>query len=103
MIACHFGGYRMIDDAARTVIGLPVYVDTSWPPSVAGLGVDRLRALIAEHGADRVLFGSDWPMASQADEVRAVRALGLDDAETEAVLGGNAERLLQRLARQRAT
>jgi predicted TIM-barrel fold metal-dependent hydrolase len=99
IIACHFGGYRMLDAAAETVIGLPVYVDTSWPPTVAALGADRLRELVTAHGPERVLFGSDWPMASQADEVRAVRELGLSGAQTEGILGGNAERLLSRLSR----
>jgi predicted TIM-barrel fold metal-dependent hydrolase len=33
-------------------------------------------------------------MADPAAEVAAVRALGLDDDEVEAVLGGNAARLL---------
>jgi uncharacterized protein len=98
VIACHFGGYRMIDEARDTVIGLPVYVDTSWPPTVSALGRDRLRALIEEHGPERVLFGSDWPMASQAGEVAVIRALGLTDDRVAAILGGNAERLLARLA-----
>jgi len=98
IVACHFGGYRMIDEAQATVIGLPVYVDTSWPPSVSALGRDRLRQLIAEHGADRVIFGSDWPMASQADEVAAVRHVGLPEDQEAGILGANAERLLARLS-----
>jgi uncharacterized protein len=97
IIACHFGGYRMLDDAESTVIGLPVYVDTSWPPSLSELDSERLRGIIERHGAERVLFGSDWPMASQRDEVAAVRALGLSEADESAVLGGNVERLLARL------
>lgn len=98
IIACHFGGYRMIDEARDAVIGLPVYVDTSWPPTVSDLGRDRVRALISEHGPERVLFGSDWPMASQADELAVVRGLGLTEDQVAGILGGNAERLLAKLA-----
>jgi predicted TIM-barrel fold metal-dependent hydrolase len=98
IIACHFGGYHMIDDARSTVIGLPVYVDTSWPPTVSALGRERLRELIAAHGAARVLFGSDWPMASQADELAAIRSLGLTDDEEHGILGGNAEQLFASLS-----
>jgi uncharacterized protein len=98
IIACHFGGYRMIDAAQESVIGLPVYVDTSWPPTVSVLGRARLRRLIEEHGPERVLFGSDWPMASQADEVAVIRSLGLTDEHVNGILGGNAERLLATLS-----
>jgi predicted TIM-barrel fold metal-dependent hydrolase len=93
IIACHFGGYHLIEEAREQVIGLPVYVDTSWPPTVGGLGADTVRELIAAHGAERVLFGSDWPMTSQADELAAIRAVGLSDDDEHAILGGNAERL----------
>jgi predicted TIM-barrel fold metal-dependent hydrolase len=98
VIACHFGGYRMLDEAEDTIIGLPVYVDTSWPPSLSELDAERVRGVIERHGADRVLFGSDWPMASQAHELAAVRALGLSPADEVAVLGRNLEALLERLA-----
>ena len=40
------------------------------------------------------MFGSDWPMADPAAEIVAVRALGLDAASEQAILGGNLARLL---------
>jgi hypothetical protein len=94
VIACHFGGYRRFDEAVETVIGLPVHVDTSWPPSLATLAPERVRAVIEKHGPERVVFASDWPMADPAAEIEAIRALGLSDDDTEAVLGGNLARLL---------
>jgi hypothetical protein len=103
VIACHFGGYRMLDVAEHTVIGLPVYIDTSWPPSLSDLDAARIRTVIERHGPERVLFGSDWPMASQKDELAAVRALGLSVVDEAAVLGGNLERLLARLERTSGT
>jgi uncharacterized protein len=94
VIACHFGGYRLLDQAEEMIIGLPVYVDTSWPPGVAQIEPDRLRKIIERHGPERVVFASDWPMADPAREIETIRALGLDDADTAAILGGNLERLL---------
>jgi hypothetical protein len=41
-----------------------------------------------------VVFGSDWPMADPAAEIAAVRALGLDPAAEQAILGDNLARLL---------
>lgn len=94
VIACHFGGYRRFEEAAETVVGLPVHLDTSWPPSLATLAPARVRAVIDKHGPERVVFASDWPMADPAAEIAAIRALGLPDQDTEAILGGNLARLL---------
>ncbi|MFJ8812963.1 amidohydrolase family protein [Amycolatopsis thermoflava] len=94
LIACHFGGYRMFERALDVVCGLPVYLDTSWPPGLASLAPGRVRDLVRRHGTDRVVFASDWPMADQGAEIEAIRALGLTEDEIDAVLGGNAARLL---------
>lgn len=94
LVACHFGGYRLFEQAAEVVCGLPVYLDTSWPPSLATLAPQRVRAMIEQHGPERVVFASDWPMADPGAEVEAIRALGLSDADTNAILGANMQRLL---------
>lgn len=93
-IACHFGGYRELEEAEAALVGLPIMLETSWPPRIADLDPDRLHRLIDRHGAGRVLFGSDWPMADQGAEVAAIRAVGLDPEDEAAVLGGNAAELL---------
>jgi uncharacterized protein len=84
----------MLDEAEDTVVGTDVYLDTSWPPTLATLDPQRIRRLIERHGPDKVIFGSDWPMADPTAEIAAIRALGLSDDDTEAVLGGNLARLL---------
>jgi predicted TIM-barrel fold metal-dependent hydrolase len=96
LIACHYGGYHRIDEAEELVVGSPVVLETSWPPRLADFDSQRLRAIIARHGADRIVFGSDWPMTDQASEIAAVRALDLDDASEQAILGGNLQRILGR-------
>ncbi|WP_213572902.1 amidohydrolase family protein [Rhodococcus sp. USK13] len=95
VIACHFGGYRQFQEAVDTVVGLPVYLDTSWPPSLAELDPADVRKLIETHGPERVIFASDWPMADQGREIRAVRELGLADSDVEQILGLNLARLLK--------
>jgi predicted TIM-barrel fold metal-dependent hydrolase len=94
LVACHFGGFELLDEAADHVLGLPVYVDTAWPPTLAELAPGRLRDLIRRHGVERVTFASDWPMTDIGREVEAIHALGLDEAETAAILGGNLTSLL---------
>jgi hypothetical protein len=53
-----------------------------------------VRDIIARHGADRVVYGSDWPMTDPAAEIAAVRALSLPASEEAAILGGNLAALL---------
>lgn len=88
LMACHFGGYKILDDAEEMLAGADVVLETSWPPSLATLRPERVRDLIRKHGAERIVFGSDWPMTSPAEEIRAIEALGLSDDETALVLGG---------------
>jgi uncharacterized protein len=94
LIACHYGGYHLLDEAEPLLTGSRVVLETSWPPSVAALDRDRIRALIMRHGADRVAFGSDWPMADPAREIAAIGELGLSTDQQDAVLGGTVARLL---------
>lgn len=94
LIACHFGGYKRFEEAAELVIGLPVHLDTSWPPSLATLDQRRVREIIEKHGPERICFASDWPMADPAAEIETIRGLGFSDDDTDAILGGNMARLL---------
>ena len=87
LIACHFGGYHQMDEAEELVVGSRAYLETSWPPRMGDLDTERVRNLIRRHGADRVVFGSDWPMADPAAEIAAVRDLGLEPHEVDAILG----------------
>lgn len=94
VVAAHLGGYHAFDEALEVVNGLDVHLDTSWPPGIASLDPARVRSAIERHGADRVVFATDWPMADPETEIASIRALGLSDEDTDAVLGGNFARLL---------
>ncbi|MFB8388261.1 amidohydrolase family protein [Microbacterium sp. NPDC055910] len=95
LMACHFGGYKILDDAEEMLAGADIVLETSWPPSLNTLRPERVRALIKKHGAERVVFGSDWPMTDPATEIAAIQALGLTDDETKLVLGGTMARMLR--------
>jgi uncharacterized protein len=94
LVCCHFGGYHQLDDAEAELLGLDVHLETSWPPTLAEIAPERVREIIGKHGADRVVFGSDWPMADPAAEIAAIKRLGLSDEDTEGILGKNFLRLL---------
>lgn len=90
LVAFHFGGYHDLEAAGAAAVGdRRLLLETSWPPAVGALGADRLRELIERHGADRVVFGSDWPMADPAREISTIRSLGLPADHERAVLGEN--------------
>jgi hypothetical protein len=70
-----------------------LYADTAalrylYEPSV-------LPGVVRELGADRLLFGSDYPLVEQPAALDEVRASGLDDADLRSVLGESARRLLR--------
>lgn len=103
LVLCHFGN-PWIDEAAEVVYkNRRVYADTSGllaPPSAAyfadmrRLAVRRLQDAIWGIGnADRILYGSDWPLQSIADSVGLVAGLALHPGDQEALRGGNARRL----------
>ena len=53
-----------------------------------------LRYLIDLVGADRVVLGSDYPFSiGDLEPSRVVRDSNLDEADTQAILGGTAARL----------
>ena len=93
LIGAHFGGWSVWREAAEALRGRDLYVDCS--SSMYALTPDETRALVRNYGAERVLFGSDYPMWSPGSELERLRAAGLKDSEMELILYKNAQRLLE--------
>ena len=91
LIAAHFGGFRLWNDVERELLGLPVYLDTSF--TLGFLPDESFVRMVRRHGADRVLFASDAPWQDPAATLAAFRRLPLTPAEQHAILWGNAARL----------
>ncbi|MBQ6173661.1 MAG: amidohydrolase family protein [Clostridia bacterium] len=109
MILAHMGGWRCWEEAARLLGGSGVYIDTAFslgpmhpigdgfyntPESLARMDAEAFTRQVRAFGADHVLFGTDSPWEDQVTEVQAIRALPLTGTEQDAILGGNACRLL---------
>jgi predicted TIM-barrel fold metal-dependent hydrolase len=93
VIGAHFGGWSQWMQAARVLAGRPnLFVDTS--SSLYAIAPEQARALIRLYGAERVLFGSDFPMWDPALELTLLARVGLTDDERERVLWRNARELL---------
>ncbi|SRR5574344_221847 len=95
MIGAHFGGWSMWDEAAQLLAGRfkNLYVDCS--SSLYALEPGRATELVREYGADRVLFGTDYPMWDINDELERFSKMDLTDEERRMVLCDNAVRLLK--------
>jgi predicted TIM-barrel fold metal-dependent hydrolase len=94
LIACHYGGYHRLEEAKKVLEGTDIVLETSWPPSIAGLDQAEIRGIIQRHGAHRFVFGSDWPMADPKREIETLRSLGLSREDEDALLGGTLGQLL---------
>jgi predicted TIM-barrel fold metal-dependent hydrolase len=68
-----------------------VLVDTSGGQPVAGL----VEYAVARLGADRVVFGSDWPIRDFAVQRARVEGAEVSEADRAKILGGTMARLLE--------
>lgn len=94
MCLAHFGGMRMWDDVDNYLAGLEnVYFDTAMA-STMGLSLALARRIISRHDTDHIMLGSDCPWEDPAVSAAWVKGLGLGDALTEKILGGNAASLI---------
>lgn len=92
VVAAHFGGYMLWDEVERELVGKPVYLDTAY--SHSRVLIPQITRIIRNHGADRILYGSDAPWSRPELEINLIRSLDISQAEKQAILGDNARRLL---------
>jgi predicted TIM-barrel fold metal-dependent hydrolase len=93
-VCAHWGGglpfYALMPEVGTALSN--VYFDTAASPF---LYRDEIFPHVAQTiGADKILFGSDFPLIRQSRIVKSVRSLGLPSETMSMILGGNAERIL---------
>ena len=92
-ICAHLGGWSVWSDAWKMLAGREnVYVDTC--SSLYALMPEEAVKIIHRYGADKVLFGTDYPMWDTAEELARFMALPLTEDEREMILHKNFERLM---------
>ena len=92
VIGAHFGGWSVWDEAAEKLAGYEnFYVDCS--SSLYDMSAEKARSLVRAYGAERVLFGTDFPMWFYEKEIERFNSLGLTDDEAEKILYKNAVKL----------
>ena len=87
LICAHLGGWQVWREAAKQMAGENVYVDTS--SSLFALDAREAVAIIRAYGADRALYGTDFPMWTPEEELGRFDRLDLTDAERADILWNN--------------
>ena len=92
IIAAHLGGHAQWDDVEKYLAGSGIYLDTSM--GFEYFSKERFLNIVKAHGADKILFGSDSPWSDAKTEIEHIKALPLEKSDISAILGGNAERII---------
>jgi predicted TIM-barrel fold metal-dependent hydrolase len=90
--AAHFGGWSLYDLAVEYLEKENCFMDLS--SASVYLGPRRTTELIHIYGAERILFGSDYPMWNPATEVERFEKNDLTNEERELICWRNAERFV---------
>lgn len=96
VVAAHFGGNYMLEEAKKYLVGRKLYLDTSLPPALESrINQETILQIIRSHGADKILFGTDFPLSDRKREAEYFHRLALNEKEKERILWKNAAELLK--------
>lgn len=94
IVCAHWGGglpfYALMPEVKQTMKN--VYFDTAASPFLYSPEIYSRVSRLA--GADRILFGSDYPLLAQSRLLREIGSAELSDEARNLILSGNARRLL---------
>ena len=93
VVAAHFGGYQMRDVAREVLTNTDCLFDTSSSLMFMEPGVAEEH--IRHYGAERFLYGTDYPMWDPVVEVERFMKLDLTDDEKEQIAWKTAAELLR--------
>ena len=92
VIGAHFGGYSVWDEAYEYLKDLDCMMDTSSSSALMEEGM--FERMIKAYGADRLLFGTDFPMWDSKEELERFMSVELPDKDREKIFYSNAAKLL---------
>ena len=92
IVGAHFGGWSVWEQVKEQMLELPnLYVDCS--STFPYVGSAATLELIRLFGAERVLFGTDYPLWSPEKELYNFMELELSDVERRLILSENAKKI----------
>lgn len=93
LVAAHMGGLCQWDDVEKLLVGKSLYFDTAVIASF--MDKSHFYRMVQKHGAENILFGSDWPWDSQEKTLEYISASGLSERDIELIVSQNAIELLR--------
>ena len=92
IVAAHLGGSQQWDLVEKDLCGKNIYLDTA-------MGFDfysseQFLRIVKNHGAEKILFGTDSPWSSGKTEPEKLYALDLPEEAKNQIAGLNAKRIL---------
>ncbi len=88
VVAAHFGGWSIFDQAVPYLKDRSCYMDIS--SSMPFIGKEKVYDYIRLYGADRLLFGSDFPMWNPVKEYEMFMELPMSKENRQKILYKNA-------------
>lgn len=92
LIAAHLGSFEMWDDVEKYLVGTEMYFDISY--ACSHIEKAQFLRIIRNHGADKILYGSDSPWKSQSSPLAELKNLDLTQEELDLITHKNAIRIL---------
>lgn len=93
VVAAHLGGWSVFDEAFDLLKNTSCYFDIS--SCMGFLSAEQIKKYIDGYGADRILFGSDFPLWGPLKEVEAFLNLKLGTENQEKIAFQNAQKILR--------
>jgi predicted TIM-barrel fold metal-dependent hydrolase len=93
-IAPHFGGWSLFDEALELLGPKNCWIDLS--SSRQFMSQEQFLHYIEAYGADRILYGSDFPVWDAKEEAEYFMNLPLKEADKEKIAYKNAEKILKK-------
>ena len=91
-IGAHFGGWSVWDEASKVLADFEnILVDTS--STFYAVGPEKGRELILRWGAERVMFGSDYPMWHPQQDIDCLLEMGLSENDYRMIFWDNAAKV----------
>jgi len=92
VVGAHMGGYARWEEAREYLVGKNIYFDTS--SALWRLSPQEAVSIIRNHGVDKIVFGTDYPVASHKAELERFLSLPLTEEERKKILWDNAAGIL---------
>lgn len=95
IIGAHFGGWSIWEEATEKLSNYDnFYVDTC--SSFYALKKETAKKIIDTYGSNKVIFGTDFPMWKQEDELKFLFSLGLKENQLQDILYNNLMRIIEK-------